>query len=118
MIHISKNPELANPDLTRRLLSKKIARLESLVADLRRILAGTGPTPEELSNAPVLDNWQYGDWREVNLLGVGRGHPSLPDGRIYTSPVCVIDLSSGWARTTNRWYVIGDQSRPGAIDAF
>ncbi len=113
MILIDKHSEAA-----RVAIAQEVDRLEALAADLRRVIAGTGPTADELASAPVLENWHIGEWRLPNLVGVGSGHPRLPDGRIYTTPVVLIDRSSGWIRSASRWYVIGDPLDPVDADEF
>lgn len=36
------------------------------------------------------------------------GHPILDDQRIITSPLLVLDSNKQWARTTSRFYVLGE----------
>lgn len=95
--------------LNRATLSQEIDRLMRLVEDLRAISEGTGPTGDDLKDAPILNNWT----REVRpvpcLVGYVSDHPHLPGvGRpIMTSDLWILAEHLGWARTLSRWYLLG-----------
>ena len=80
-----------------------------IAKDLRKDIAllegGTLPTSSMLATAPSLDKW-------LSLVGVGiiqlagfvEGHPNCRNGLVVTSPLCAIDRSLRWARTSSRYY--------------
>lgn len=75
----------------------------------RRILApihaGTEPTTEQLKDSPELVGWDIGLKPEPHLVGIGFGHPRLPDARpIYTSGLVYLDPGLRFARTRSRFY--------------
>lgn len=43
------------------------------------------------------------------VIGMGQGHPRLPDGAVHTTELWAVDLERGWARTLSRFYVLGQQ---------
>lgn len=74
-------------------------------AILAPILAGTEPTAEQLEGAPELLGWDIGLKPEPHLVGIGFGHPRLPDARpIYTSGLIYLDPGHRFARTRSRFY--------------
>ena len=83
-------------------------RLEKLASDLRRIAQGEAPLPSDLTTAPLLDQWEIRHHPVAYLTGIGSRHPKLPDGRIFTSDLQVMDPNRGWARTKTRFYVLGE----------
>jgi hypothetical protein len=92
-------------------LDDEIEILRRLLADLRRIRAGTGPTAGELADAPVLDGWAPSLRLETCLAGEVRAHPLLGDRRlISTSELFAIDPRGMWARTYSRFYALGAAS--------
>ena len=67
------------------------------------------PTSADLANAPRLERWaKIRDSRSTRLRGEVTGHPVLDDQRIFTSPLLVLDHCKQWARTTSRFYVLGE----------
>lgn len=87
---------------------KDADRFEQLATDLRRIANGEGPLPSELLAAPVLEGWQFRQHRAIHLTGICTGHPLLPDGRVFTSDLKLLAPDKTWARTTSRFYVLGE----------
>lgn len=71
--------------------------------------AASGPSPEDLQEAPLLDGWIAVAEITGNLclLGKVEGHPSIGSGTISTSPLMKIDPEAGYARTVSRWYRLG-----------
>lgn len=90
-------------------VSQEIDRLSRLVADLRAIRDGRGPTASDLEDAPVLVNWERQLRPVACLTGNVCDHPMLPGmGRpIVTSDLWVLAPDQGWARTLSRWYRLG-----------
>ena len=67
------------------------------------------PTSADLAIAPRLERWeQIRDSRSTRLRGEVTGHQVLDDQRIFTSPLLVLDRCKQWARTTSRFYVLGE----------
>ncbi len=73
------------------------------------------PTSSAYEDAPLLQNWRT-HVIEVNrapaqvLIGTVSGHPEFPDGTlIATGRVLARDIRRGWARTTRRYYKIGNR---------
>lgn len=91
-------------------LLREAARLKRLAADLIRLADVEAPTDGEFLAAPVLEGWRFHSLRIAGLAGRGSGHPSLPDGPIFTTEVWVIDPRAGWARTLSRWYRLGTEA--------
>lgn len=87
--------------------AERIPRLEQ---DVERLLREGGPTDEELAAAPVLSRWTLiihpSDGLPA-LVGSVTGHPEVRSGPVVTSPVVVIALEAGWARTVSRMYALG-----------
>jgi hypothetical protein len=81
-------------------------------------LHGETPSPLELSQAPLLDNWrvvivQIKDADPLRLhqvlVGSVTGHPQHGDIRtIRTSQLVWLDRNRRWARTWNRVYALGE----------
>lgn len=74
---------------------------------LRAIAAAeTGPTEEDLAQAPVLSNWKAAISPDGHVLlwGEVTDHPLLGNASIHTSQLIAIDPEAGWARTASRWY--------------
>lgn len=74
------------------------------------ILQTTGPAAADLAAAPRLDPWQAVllDTSGIPALwGEVTGHPKLGDTVILTSRLLALDAANGWARTTSRWYRLG-----------
>ncbi len=77
---------------------------------LRAIAAAeTGPTEEDLAQAPVLSNWKAAISPDGHVLlwGEVANHPLLGNASIHTSQLIAIDPDAGWARTASRWYRLG-----------
>jgi len=70
--------------------------------------AKVGPSAEDLESAPELDLWrpQVNFVGELVLEGNVRGHPTLGDKAIITSPVIALDPDERWSRTVSRWYCL------------
>lgn len=71
--------------------------------------AGIDPTEGALAAAPLLDAWEVvRDAFDYTIL-YGRvvGHPILKGPAIRTSPLLVLNVSAGWARTYSRFYRLG-----------
>lgn len=86
---------------------------EAVAAGLRaavRLKRGEVPTDAELANAPLLSGWvlgqEYGAF--YRLGGYVSGHPLLPDGWCWTSPVLFLEPDRRWARTVSRLYRLSD----------
>ena len=79
-----------------------------LAADLARIRDGSGPTAEELSLAPLIE-----DWITVPVVGTGlRGTVEGMPGPVSTGELFILDTHVGFARTFGRFYRLGKQGRP------
>jgi hypothetical protein len=82
---------------------------------------GETPTPSELAQAPLLEDWRMlvvqvkRDAEEIMLpvlTGRVTGHPQHGDiGNLRTSQVIWLDRDRGWARTWNRVYRLGERAR-------
>lgn len=76
---------------------------------------GTAPTEEELSLAPVIEEWRvmdvtFGRTTAPQIFGTFRGHPTIPDGQFaHTSDVIYLDDSdpARWAICASRTYILG-----------
>lgn len=82
-------------------------KLERLAVDIRSIADGTGPTADELAQAPVLLNWQKVRVAETALQGLVLDHPKIGTGAITTSLVFWFNPDEGWVRTLSRYYRLG-----------
>lgn len=82
-------------------------RLRDLADELQAIGDGLKPTPDDLLDAPILEDWRP-ETRTVRVLaGRVHGHPNFPAGRpIVTSDLYASDGRS-WARSLSRWYRLG-----------
>jgi hypothetical protein len=82
--------------------------------------AGAGPDADELQAAPVIDLWQpiLTPTDEICLTGRVTQHPLLGLGHqwVATSQLLLLDQSSGWCRTANRFYRLGRLSEVRGID--
>lgn len=89
-------------------LDKEIARLEAMLDELRRLRRGEHPSPDELAAAPSIDQWELSTRPAPCIVGLIRGHPSVPQLKYaVTSDVEVINAARGYARTRSRLYVLG-----------
>ncbi|WP_409371909.1 DUF6634 family protein [Pseudooceanicola marinus] len=75
--------------------------------------AESGPEPDDLQDAPMIDNW-FLIWRDgdaVRADGDVHGHPTINDPWVTTSPVLAYDYhfdrEEGWLRSISRWYRLG-----------
>jgi len=85
-------------------------RLDDLFAQAALYdLVEAGPTNADLAHAPTLDRWIAMQDRigRVMLFGRVTDHPNLGNRSIHTSRVYGLDAAGNWARTHNRWYVLG-----------
>lgn len=88
-------------------INSHIEYFERLVADLKAIRDGVGPTEAELRTAPVIDQYELSARSAPCLIGELRGHPRIADGPSRTSDLWVIAPELGWARTFSRYYNLG-----------
>jgi hypothetical protein len=84
---------------------------EDLLAALDE--AEAGPEPDDLQDAPMIDNW-FLIWRDGDLIradGDVHRHPTIDDPWVTTSPVLGYDYDfereEGWLRSISRWYRLG-----------
>jgi hypothetical protein len=85
------------------------ARLNTLVADMERILGRSLPETIADRNPPVLERWILAQRTVPCLVGLATGHATLPGrGRlICTSDLWLLSQDHTWARTLSRWYRLG-----------
>lgn len=82
---------------------------------LDQITATWRPAPADYADAPLLHNWRQLIIEIVRipvpvLIGTVTGHPEFPDGTLVaTTRVLAGDENKGWARTTRRFYQLGDK---------
>lgn len=83
-------------------------------------LVDSGPSPDDLTTAPMLDLWAALQDRSghVMLFGLVSGHPTLGDRDIHTLMLFGLDAQAGWARTYSRWYQIGEKHPGCGQDAY
>lgn len=87
---------------------RMLVKSRALADDLARIAAGDGPTPADLTDAPLLDRWLIGVSLQPVLYGSVVDHPRLGTRpAIRTTPVFAIDGNGLWARTWSRYYRLG-----------
>lgn len=89
-------------------LEETIRKLESLLAELRRVRTGEGPTEEELANVPRLRDWHFSSLRVTCLEGIAIGHPKLGTNSITTSALFAVSSDLSLAKTLNRFYRLSD----------
>jgi hypothetical protein len=87
--------------------STEIASLEKLVADLRRIVVGEAPSPDELASAPLLLDFQPTLRLVPCLRGDVVGHPEFGNRNIFTSQLWAYSPRHHWCRTLSRFYRLG-----------
>jgi hypothetical protein len=84
-------------------------RLRSLARDLERIRDGSGPTPAELAQAPLVDRWRtlvtpHG----LRLTGaVYDPHRFGGGATTLISQLWAADSNGRWVRTLSRFYRLG-----------
>jgi hypothetical protein len=98
----------------------------SLQRAFEQYLRGETPSPLEMAQAPVLENWrvvilQVERQAEPSMLpalaGSVTGHPGLGDSKlIRTSQLVWLDRDRRWARTRNRVYRLGELGGGGDVE--
>ena len=86
---------------------QEAARLESLAIDQRRIATGAAPQPSHLISAPVLTRWRRTNRPTPCLVGIGNGHPNIPDGPFMPTDLWAMDPAAGWGQTLGRYNILG-----------
>lgn len=67
------------------------------------------PSPSDLITAPRLERWKtISHSKTTRLQGEVTGHPTLHDQRIITSPLLAVNEAEKWARTSSRFYALGE----------
>lgn len=92
-------------------LNEKLGKLTGLCLDLERIRAGVLPVPEQLDDAPLLDNYEFVQRGTLALQGFVTGHPLVGTASVMTSDLHLFAPDLGWARTLSRFYRLGSTSR-------
>ncbi|WP_128292297.1 DUF6634 family protein [Afifella aestuarii] len=87
--------------------ARDVARMEALAADLRALHEGRIPTPQDLSDAPVINHWAFVTISTSALMGHVVGHPLLGTREVLTSAVWVAAPDFGFVRTLSRYYRLG-----------
>ena len=93
-----------------------LERLRALVADMEAVREGYAPAGL-VGEPPLLDRWALG-WRSAACLtGYSTGHPLLPgtERQILTSDLQLLSRDRQWARTTSRWYRLGEPSSSASL---
>lgn len=124
-------PEVTYVDVGKKLslpIENWVSCREKLIVELmtrmtRRSLelGKVGPSPAELNQAPTLSQWsaildtEYGG---AILVGAQDGHPTLRGKFINTSRLCGLDKEGAWARTSTRWYRLGDRANQQELGAM
>jgi len=89
-------------------LDQEIERTAELLRDLRHLRDHTMPLPSILERAPLLDGWSPAVRSVACLIGQPHGHPRLSGRRgAATSPLRVLSLEDGFARTESCFYRLG-----------
>jgi hypothetical protein len=83
--------------------------LRALAGDLDSYADGSWPSPEQLRNAPLIEQYAPLLLPTPGLVGLVTGHPLKPgrDRQIVTSALWAVNQLRGWARTQNRYYRLG-----------
>jgi hypothetical protein len=90
-------------------IAGRIARLETLAHDLRRIAVGSGPTERELEGAPLIGSYRVRSM-SIPCLVAGDGTEVL--GPLAgTRHVWILAPDLGWARTLEGWRRLGTECR-------
>lgn len=88
-----------------------LERLRTLVRDLDRIHHGDHPDSADLADAPAIHGWSITRRPEACLIGTMRGHPKIADGSLgATSGLWLLAPELGYARSLNRFYLLGRPS--------
>lgn len=85
-----------------------VAALRRLADDIEKLTMFV-PT-RQLDIAPRLENWTFGSRRSTCLAGHVIGHPILGTTQVLSSELFAIDPKRRWARTFNRFYVLGERA--------
>lgn len=98
-------------------LQAEIARLENLLLDLRHLADGNLPSAENIAAAPIIDSWLATTRPEPCPVGTMHGHPTCKGPLSVTSSLQIFSSDFGWARTSSRFYRLGNwhtdgQGRP------
>lgn len=89
-------------------IAAKLAQMEALAADLRRLLDdATAPTPEQLAAAPLLEAWAVGTRPIMCLVGTMTRHQEACPRRHITLGMLAFAPTLGWARTLGSLYRLG-----------
>ncbi|WP_062013019.1 DUF6634 family protein [Aureimonas sp. AU4] len=89
-------------------LDQEIERTAELLRDLRYLRDHAMPPPCVLERAPLLDGWSPALRSVACLVGRPHSHPHLSGRRsAATSPLRVLSLEDGFARTESRFYRLG-----------
>jgi hypothetical protein len=90
-------------------IATEVQRVNSLLADMERILEGHAPEEVPCADPPILDQWNLNNRPAPCLVGLSTGHPKLPgtNREIVTSEVWLMSDDMAWARTLSRWYRLG-----------
>ncbi|MBS9721470.1 hypothetical protein JYU29_12320 [Tianweitania sp. BSSL-BM11] len=89
--------------------NQALERLRILMADMEAVQAGLDPA-SLAGEPPLLNRWAL-TWRPAQCLtGHSTGHPLLPGGEreIITSDLQLLSRDGCWARTSSRWYRLGE----------
>lgn len=89
-------------------LDREVERTAELLRDLRHMRDNGMLPPGVLERAPLLDGWSPAVRSVACLVGMPHGHPRLSGRRFAaTSPLRVLSLEDGFARTESRFYRLG-----------
>lgn len=90
-------------------LHNAAGQLRALADDLDSYADHIWPEPEQLRNAPIIEQYAPMIVPNYGLVGLVTGHPLKPgrDRQIVTSALWAINQPRGWARTLNRYYRLG-----------
>ena len=93
---------------------RQVAAARSLADDLEQLLQNGAPSPDALTDAPLINNWRIVNRPQNALAGIVDFHPRIGLNQpIVTSPIFALDpaLHNGcapaWARVWSRWYLLG-----------
>ena len=88
-----------------------IDALEHFIAVLRAIQDGREPTAQDLSEAPILNNWaiEIKSAPCLSLIGDLTDDPLIPKDEILReiSDLWIFAEQQGWVRGLARWYRLG-----------
>ena len=87
----------------RLLIEAEMQRLQALLVDMERLLAGDYPSHAELSNAVLIVNPALADYTLPSFIGMVVNHPTHGVGVAQTSPI-EFASAAGWFRSSNRLY--------------